>query len=77
MVFIFLSLFDLLKCPVMQMNLQIFSPYFDIVCKYNVESKTLLQQPGRAALSVGHLTRTSEVLGTISGLATFFRFSFH
>ena len=28
--------------------------------------------PGRVAQSVGHLTRKSEVLGSISGLATYF-----
>ena len=32
--------------------------------------------PGRLAQSVGHLTRKSEVLGSIPGLATYFRFSF-
>ena len=32
--------------------------------------------PGRVAQSVGHLTRKSEVLGLIPGLATYFRFSF-
>ena len=32
--------------------------------------------PGRVAQSVGHLTRKSEVPGLISGLATYFRFSF-
>ena len=32
--------------------------------------------PGRVALSVGHLTLKSGVLGSIPGLATFFRFSF-
>ena len=32
--------------------------------------------PGRVAQSVGHLTRKSEVLGSITGLATYFRFSF-
>ena len=31
---------------------------------------------GRVAQSVGHLTRKSEVLGSIPGLATYFRFSF-
>ena len=36
--------------------------------------QTLL--PGRVAQSVGHLTRKSEILGSISGLATYFRFSF-
>ena len=33
-------------------------------------------KPGRVAQSVGHLTRKSGVLGSIPGLATFFRFSF-
>ena len=32
--------------------------------------------PGRVAQSVGHLTRKSEVQGSIPGLATYFRFSF-
>ena len=32
--------------------------------------------PGRVVQSVGHLTRKSEVLGSIPGLATYFRFSF-
>ena len=33
-------------------------------------------QPGRVVQSVGHLTRKSGVLGSIPGLATYFRFSF-
>ena len=37
----------------------------------------LLNRPGRIAQSVGHLTRKSEVLGSIPGLATYFCFSFH
>ena len=32
--------------------------------------------PGRVAQSVGHLTRKSGVLGSIPGLAKYFRFSF-
>ena len=32
--------------------------------------------PGHVAQSVGPLTRKSEVLGSIPGLATYFRFSF-
>ena len=32
--------------------------------------------PGRVAQSVGHLTRKSEVLASIPGLATYFRFYF-
>ena len=35
------------------------------------------QLPGRVAQSVGHLTRKSGVRGSIPGLATHFRFSFH
>ena len=35
-----------------------------------------LTLPGRVAQSVGHLTRKSEVMGSISSLATYFRFSF-
>ena len=33
-------------------------------------------KPGRVAQSLGHLTRNSGVLGSIPGLATYFRFSF-
>ena len=36
----------------------------------------VLQVPRRVAQSVGHLTRESGVLGSIPGLATYFRFSF-
>ena len=32
--------------------------------------------PGRVAQSIGHLTRKLEVLGSIPGLVTYFRFSF-
>ena len=32
--------------------------------------------PGRVAQSAGHLTRKSGVLGSMPGLATYFRFSF-
>ena len=34
------------------------------------------QKPGRKAQSVGHLTRKSEVLSSITGLVTYFRFYF-
>ena len=36
----------------------------------------LVLQEGRVAQSVGHMTRKSGVLGSIPGLATYFRFSF-
>ena len=35
-----------------------------------------LRLPGRVVQSVGHLTRKSRVLGSIPGLATYFRFRF-
>ena len=38
--------------------------------------KVIYGVPGRVAQSVGHLTRKSGVLGSIPGLATYFRFSF-
>ena len=37
---------------------------------------TNIFKPGRVAQSIGHLTRKSEVLGSIPGLAAYFRFSF-
>ena len=36
----------------------------------------IVMVPGRVAQSVGHLTHKSGVLGSIPGLATYFRFSF-
>ena len=38
--------------------------------------QTLYELPGRVAQSAGHLTGKSGVLGSIPGLATYFRFSF-
>ena len=40
------------------------------------DSPFYLIEPGRLAQSVGDLTRKSGVLGSIPGLATYFRFSF-
>ena len=40
------------------------------------EVQTLQKGPGRVAQSVGHLTRKSGVLGSIPGLAIYFRFTF-
>ena len=37
---------------------------------------SVLGPPGRVAQSVGHPTHKSGVLGSIPGLATYFRFSF-
>ena len=42
----------------------------------NIVHLVPLAGPGRVAQSVGHLTRKSGVLGSIPGLATYFRFSF-
>ena len=42
----------------------------------NISELVFSRLPGRVAQSVGHLTRKSEVLGSIPGLATYFRFSF-
>ena len=46
------------------------------VCLYLGQVFKLGHLPGRVAQSVGHLTRKSRVLGSIPGLATYFRFSF-
>ena len=35
---------------------------------------SVIRRPGRVAQSVGHLTRKSGILGSITGLATYFRF---
>ena len=42
----------------------------------NFDTHLIEYVPGRVAQSVGHLTRKSGVLGSIPGLATYFRFSF-
>ena len=42
----------------------------------NKELAPIVATPGRVAQSVGYLTRKSGVLGSIPGLATYFRFSF-
>ena len=41
-----------------------------------ITGRSLAVGPGRVAQSVGHMTRKSGVLGSIPGLATYFRFSF-
>ena len=49
-----------------------------LVCFNPAKTESLLisRKPVRVAQSVGHLTRKSGVLGSIPGLATYFRFSF-
>ena len=46
----------------------------DIQCIFSIS--LLVTRPGRVAQSVGHLTHKSGVLGSIPGLATYFRFFF-
>ena len=48
-------------------------PYEAMFYSFNVCLS--LELPGRVAQSVGHLIRKSGVLGSIPGLATYFRFS--
>ena len=45
------------------------------VLKRTFPEENLSLLPGRVAQSVGHLARKSGILGSIPGLATFFRFS--
>ena len=54
-----------------------FVPFFLYFGHYFLPNLTVeFYLPGRVAQSVGHLTRKSGVLGSITGLATYFRFSF-
>ena len=48
----------------------------DGVSKSSIMSAYNYLSPGRVAQSVGYLTHKSGVLGSIPGLATYFRFSF-
>ena len=45
------------------------------ICKQRNNKILTWYGPGRVSQSVGHLTRKSGVLGSIPGLATYFRFS--
>ena len=49
---------------------------FHVLCPGYCRPLTPFPLPGRVAQSVGHLTHKSGVLGSIPGLATYFRFSF-
>ena len=46
--------------------------WFTVVLQFDYQKS----KPGRVAQSVGHLTSKSGILGSIPGLATYFRFSF-
>ena len=51
--------------------------HYTNMCAGSISNPYLLATlPGRVAQPVGHLTRKSGVLGSIPGLATYFRFSF-
>ena len=52
------------------------APGFFSFYRWTNRGITIIFGPGRVAQSVGHLTRKSGVLGSIPGLATYFRFSF-
>ena len=65
---------DLCKMPFLyawSFDLEINYPKM-LLCKMSVDQGSW---PGCVAQSVGHLTRKSGVLGSIPGLATYFRFS--
>ena len=51
---------------------------YNLCCDHSLElsDRVIVVKPGRVAQSVGHLTRKSEVRGSIPGLAIYFRFSF-
>ena len=51
-------------------------PLFRFCSRRTLSKRYLENGPGRVAQSVGHLTRKSEVLGSIPGLAIYFCFSF-
>ena len=48
----------------------------DSECNRVKNNRLFIHLPGHVAQSVGHLTRKSEVLGSIPGLTTYFRFYF-
>ena len=52
---------------------------YDVILLYEhmmvIHNMHIMMLPGRVGQLVGHLTRKSEVLGSISGPATYFRFS--
>ena len=48
----------------------------DSILMVKIWDHSLSYKPGHVAQSVGHLTHKSGVLGSIPGLATYFRFSF-
>ena len=61
-----------IKASAVKLNKNVW-PDAELICFYFTNE---YQEPGRVAQSVGHLTHKSGVLGSIPGLATYFRFSF-
>ena len=66
-----LNCFILRTTTVVSLGVPIFRVFTVDFCQF-----FWLSVPGCVAQSVGHLTRKSGVLGSIPGLATYFRFSF-
>ena len=57
----------------MQKSIKVMELLTIAICNF---CKMYLNKMGRVAQSVGYLTHRSGVLGSIPGLATYFRFSF-
>ena len=55
-------------------NVSVMVSYLGVLASLDMHDWT--NRPGRVAQLVGHLTHKSGVLGSIPGLATYFRFSF-
>ena len=77
-----LHIFKLIKISIPYNFLTLWIFFMQFSTFFNMKQYQLLivismhVEPGRVAQSVGHLTRNSGVLGSIPGLATYFRFSF-
>ena len=70
-IILFLKVSD---CPIVSIKTRVLS-LSEYLCSKKDSSMKTDVVPGRVAQSVGHLTRKSVVLGSIPGLATYFRFS--
>ena len=64
------------RYPLLRHQVQALLGLQNTVVIHYLRHKYLKEPPGRVAQSVGHLTHKSGVLGSIPGLATYFRFSF-
>ena len=64
------------NCAPLVADLFLFCYERDFMLSLSEDNQSDVIEPGRVAQSVGHRTRKSGVLGSIPGLATYFRFSF-